>query len=89
MDDPAIRALLSGLARRHPSGGDVIERSALLAAGSDFPTVIAWIGAHGGLPESAVGSSPSLGLHGTRISGGREPAARAPNRYVLPAGALS
>ena len=46
MDDEAIRALLSRLARPHPSGGQAIERAALLAAGADFTQVIAWIDAH-------------------------------------------
>jgi hypothetical protein len=89
MDDLEIRALLARLARPHPSGGQVIERAALLAAGADFPDVIAWITAHAGAPETSSASAPALGLHGTRIADGGSPAARAPQRYVLPSGALT
>ncbi|MGO9752719.1 MAG: hypothetical protein ACLP8S_26385 [Solirubrobacteraceae bacterium] len=89
MDDPAIRALLSRLARPHPSGGQVIERAALLAAGSDFPDVIAWIAAHAGEPEATVPSARARGLHGTRIADGGTTGQRAPHRYVLPAGELT
>jgi hypothetical protein len=90
MDDPAIRALLSRLARPHPSGGEVIERAALLAAGPDLPDIIAWITAHAGEADTAVTSAPARGLHGTRIAdGGGARGQRAPNRYVLPAGSLT
>jgi len=89
MDDDAIRALLSRLARPHPSGGEVVERAALLAAGADFPQVMAWITDHDGQPESAVASTATLGLHGTRIAGGGEATQREPQRYVLPSGSLS
>jgi hypothetical protein len=88
MDDDAIRTLVTRLARPHPSGGDVIERSVILAEGADFTEVIAWITDHAGTPESAAVGAPRRGLHGSRlgISAGAEP--RAPLRYVLPAGAL-
>jgi hypothetical protein len=89
MDDPAIRDLVSRLARPHPSGGGVVERAALLAAGPDFPDVIAWITAHSGAPESTVTSKTGLGLHGTRMTDRREVGQRAPQRYVLPAGELN
>jgi hypothetical protein len=89
MDDPAIRALLSRLARPHASGGQVVERAALLAAGGDFPDVIAWIAAHAGAPESTVAPGRGLGLHGTRIADGGGAGQRAPQRYVLPAGQLN
>lgn len=89
MDDTAIKSLLARLARPHSSGGDTIERAALLAAGSDLADVIAWIGAHGGEPETRVAATASLGLHGTRISGGSQAAHREPQRYVLPSGALT
>ncbi len=88
MDDQAIRALLSRLARPHPSGGRVIERAALLAAGSDFAEAIAWITAHEGKPEETVASAAGLGLHGTRIADGSGVGQRAPHRYVVPAGEL-
>jgi hypothetical protein len=88
MDDDAIRALLSRLARPHSSGGKVIERAAMLAEGADFPELIAWINAHHGEPESVVPRASASGLHGSRMSGsgGRE---RAPQRYVLQAGELT
>jgi hypothetical protein len=88
VDDDAIRALITRLARAHPSGGTVIERAAVVAAGADSDAVMTWILAHGGKPEAAVGSSTRHGLHGSRLhtSGGSEP--RAPSRFVLPAGAL-
>lgn len=84
MDDDAILALVTRLARRHPSGGAVIERSAILAEGADFPAVVAWITAHAGQPETTVSASPRRGLHGPRLNaGGRA------ERYVLPAGTLT
>jgi hypothetical protein len=88
VEDDAIRALVTRLARPHPSGGEVIERAAILAEGSDFAAVMTWITAHKGTPE-AVSSVPKPGLHGSRINegGGAEP--RAPLRFVLPPGALT
>ena len=88
MDDDAIRALVTRLARPHPSGGDVIERSVILAEGAAFGEVIAWIAAHDGAPEATVAGAPRRGLHGARLSGGSGEAPRAPLRYVLPAGVL-
>jgi len=88
VDDDAIRALVTRLARPHPSGGDVIERAAILAEGADLAAVIAWITAHAGIPEARVAAAPRHGLHGRlNDSGGAEP--RTPLRYVLPAGALA
>lgn len=89
MDDPEIRALLSRFARPHPAGGHVIERAALLAEGSDFPEVMAWITEHGGKPETTAASAPPLGLHGTRIADGGGAPQRPPHRYVLPPGELT
>jgi hypothetical protein len=88
MNDPEIRALLTRLARPHPSGGHVIERAALLAAGSNFPDVIAWITAHDGKPENTTTSAHPLGLLGTRIADGGTPQQRPPHRYVLPTNEL-
>ena len=87
MDDDEIRALVTRLARRDRSGGSVIERAAILAAGADSDAVVGWIVAHSGRPETAAAASTPRGLHGARLThaGG---AARAPARYVLPAGAL-
>jgi hypothetical protein len=83
VDDDAIRALLIRLARVHPSGGKVIERAAILAAGADLAAVMGWIAAHAGQPEATTAAKSKGGLHGSRIE-----AARTPLRYVLPADAL-
>ncbi len=87
--DEEIRALLSRLARRHPSGGTVIERVAIVAEGADSAEVVDWILAHAGEPEVAAASSSKGGHHSPRLSEpiGSEP--RPPARYVLPAGALN
>ena len=88
MEDDAILALVTRLARPHASGGDVIERAAILAEGADLAAVMAWITAHAGIPEARVAAAPRPGLHGRlNDSGGAEP--RTPLRYVLPAGALA
>jgi hypothetical protein len=85
--DDAIRAIVTRLARRHPSGGVVIERAAILAEGADCAAVVKWILEHGGEPEAAPAAKVSRGLHSARLadSTGTEP--RAPARFVLPAGA--
>ncbi len=86
-DDDAIRALVTRLARRHSSGGDVIERAAILADGADFTAVMDWISAHDGEPET-VAAAPSRGLHGARLDQSSGSASRTPLRFVLPAGTL-
>jgi hypothetical protein len=89
-DDETIRNLVVRLARRHPSGGDVIERAAILAAGADLISVLAWIAAHDGQPEAqAVTPGRSRGLHGGRLSGAGEVGTSVPRRYVLPPGTLA
>jgi hypothetical protein len=87
--DDEIRALLSRLSRRHPSGGTVVERAQIMAEAIDSAAVVSWILDHEGRPEEAVVSSSKGGLHSARLSGpiGSEP--RPPARYVLPAGALN
>lgn len=87
MDDLEINALLKRLSRPHPSGGVVIERAAILAAGADFSAVMDWIDAHAGTADRTVPATRNRGLHGSRI-GGDAPADRVPARFVLPAGAL-
>jgi hypothetical protein len=87
MDDNAILALVTRLARPHRSGGQVIERAAILAAGADSPAVIDWILAHAGTPEEAVSTAPRRGLHGAQLAGASG-TARTPQRFVLPAGVL-
>jgi hypothetical protein len=84
VDDDTIRTLVIRLCRSHPSGGDVIERAAILAEGADCDAVVAWITAHAGQPEATVSAGPSRGLHAPRLE-----ATRTPLRYVLPADALS
>jgi hypothetical protein len=89
MDDDAIRTLVTSLARPHRSGGDVIERAAILATGAESTAVVAWIVAHDGEPEDAVPAASTRGLHGSRLSGGIGSETRPPLRYVLPAGTLT
>lgn len=88
MDDQAINALLKRLSRPHASGGVVIERAAILAAGADFSAVMDWIYAHAGTADAAAPATRGGGLHGSRIAGNDGTATRAPVRFVLPAGAL-
>ena len=83
VDDDAIRALVIRLSRAHPSGGHVIERAAILAAGADLEAVMGWIAAHAGQREALASAKSKHGLHGSRIEAGRNPL-----RYVLPADAL-
>jgi hypothetical protein len=86
VDDDAILALVTRLARPHPSGGQVIERAAILAEGADFPAVMEWITDHAGQPEAAAAPRSTRGLHGPRVDDGAR--SRPPVRFVLPAGAL-
>jgi hypothetical protein len=88
MDDLEITALLTRLSRPHTSGGVVVERAALLAAGADFPAVMQWVTAHDGRPETAAASTRGGGLHGSRIRDGETTPSRPPQRFVLPPGAL-
>jgi hypothetical protein len=87
MDDASILALVTRLARPRRSGGRVIERAAILAAGADSPAVIDWILAHAGAPEEIVSTTPRRGLHGSRLKD-TSGAARPPQRFVSPAGVL-
>ena len=86
MNDIEINALVTRLSRPHASGGMVIERAAILAAGRDFPAVIDWITAHAGVPDSFTAAPRGGGLHGSRL--GERETSRPPARFVLPAGAL-
>jgi hypothetical protein len=88
MDELEINALLTRLSRPHPSGGVVIERAAILAAGADSSAVIDWITAHAGAADTTLPEIRNRGLHGSRIGGDSVTASRAPARFVLPAGAL-
>ena len=72
-----IHALVKRLARPHSSGGDVVERAALLASRS-FEATTVWIADRGGVAEAMVSGTPRRGLHGPRLglSGGTEPRTR-------------
>jgi hypothetical protein len=85
-DDAAIRDVVVRLARPHPSGGHVVERAAILAAGAGAADVVDWIIGHDGQGESASAGRTG-GLHGGRLAGtgvSEGPALR----YILPADAL-
>ncbi len=86
--DDAVRALVTRLARPHPSGGDVVERAAILAEGPDSSAILRWIAEHDGKPEELAPLAGGRGLHGERIQT-RADSARKPLRYVFPRGALS
>ena len=87
MDDEAIRSLVSRLSRKHPSGGEVIGRAAIMAEGADLKAVVQWIIAHDGQPEASAPTVDHRGLHTSRLTNAADGAAT-PVRYVLPAGAL-
>jgi hypothetical protein len=93
MDDDDIRTLVTRLARPHPSGGDVVERVAILAEGEGFAEVMKWIETHGGKPEETAvtptGRSARHGLHGQRLTDTNRPGSEKPRRFVLPPGALA
>jgi hypothetical protein len=86
MHDDEINALVTRLSRPHASGGVVIERAAMLAAGADFPAVMQWVLAHAGTPEMAGASARPRGLHGSHFTDGAPE--RPASRFVLPVGAL-
>jgi hypothetical protein len=89
MDDDAIRCLVTRLARPHPSGGAVIERAAILAAGTGASAVLTWITAHAGEPEELAPVTAGRGLHSPRLASNGGQDSRTPLRYVLPPGTLS
>jgi hypothetical protein len=88
-EDAEIHALVKRLARPHPSGGDVVERAALLASGGDFAATLAWISDHAGVAEAATHEPPRRGLHGARVGLADAAGPPTPARFVLPAGALA
>lgn len=89
MDDDAIRTLVTRLSRPHASGGEVIERAAILAEGADSAAVLRWIAAHAGVPDEVAPSVGGRGLHSARLQDSAGAGRRTPLRYVLPPGALS
>jgi len=88
VDDDEIRVLVKRLARAHPSGGTVIERAAIMAAGTGAPDVMTWIVSRGGTPEATVKPAATRGIHGWRLGSEDDAKAPPPSRFVLPAGAL-
>ena len=82
-DDDATRAQVKRAARPHRSGGWAIERASLLAGGAEFSAAVAWIEAHGGVPELPVAPRLARGLHSPRAAEGV-----APLRFLLPADAF-
>jgi hypothetical protein len=84
-----IHALVKRLARPHSSGGDVVERAALLASGGDFAAVMAWITDHAGVAETMVCEPPRRGLHGPLVGLSSEAESQTPLRFILPHGTLS
>ena len=89
MEEQAIRSVVTRLARRHPSGGQVIERAAIVAEGIDSGEILAWIASHDGKPEMESPGPVGHGLHGGRFDAGSARRSQTPQRYVLPPDALS
>ena len=86
IDDVRIRAVVARLARRRTDGGHVIERAAILAAGSDSAAIETWILDHAGRPEQPAPTT-AAGLHAHRFESASA-AKRSPRRFWLPPGAL-
>jgi hypothetical protein len=86
-EDDAIRDVVVRLSRPHASGGDVIERAAILAEGAQAAAIVQWITDHAGQPEGPAPGA-ARGLHGSRVDD-RSTQRATPVRYVLPAGALT
>jgi len=70
VDHDPVRAVARRLARTHPFGGQVIERAAILAEGSDAAAVIAWIitRARGAPNERRAWANSDQGLHASWLS---------------------
>jgi hypothetical protein len=84
LDDAAIRAVVSRLARRHASGGKVIERAAILAEGTDSSAILAWLDAHDWVAEeSPTATREHGGLHAARQEHRDRQGVRSPRRYIL------
>ena len=89
MHDDEIKLLVARLSRPHRSGGDVIERAAIMASGAHSAEVVSWIVSHHGEAEAAVPAASARGLHGSRFTGSVGSEERPPLRYVLPPGTLA
>ena len=88
MEADAIEALVRRLARPHASGGMVIERSVILAEGTDSAAILTWISDHDGVADSTVAGARSGGLHGARVDARAEAQTSQARRFVLPARAF-
>lgn len=86
MNNLEITTLIRNLSRPHPSGGVVIERAAILAAGADSPQIIDWIITHAGAPETPA--ARGRGLHGSPTHGENDRGSAHPTRFILPANTL-
>lgn len=64
----------------------VIERSVILAEGSDSAAILSWISDHDGVADSTMATARGTGLHGSRpnVGVGTDPV----RRFVLPARAF-
>jgi hypothetical protein len=82
----ATEAVVRRLARPHPSGGMVIERSVIIAEGANSAAILSWISEHDGIADSTTSSTRSHGLHGSRADAPRQDAPA--RRFVLPARAF-
>jgi hypothetical protein len=89
MDDEAILKVVTRLSRPHASGGEVIERAAILAEGAESAAILAWIAARDGQPEAVPPVAAGRGLHSARLAASGGAGASAPRRYVLPPGVLT
>jgi len=67
VDNVAVRAVARRLPRTHPFGGQVIERAAIVAEGSDAATVIACITTRAPNERRASANSDQ-GLHACLLS---------------------
>jgi hypothetical protein len=88
LDDEVIRTAVLRLSRPHPSGGRVIERAAVLAAGPNAAAILTWVVDHGD-PEALTPITSGQGLHGAHMSSSTGADLRKPLRYVVSATALS
>jgi hypothetical protein len=85
----ATAVLIKRLARPHPSGGTVIERSVILAEGTQSTAILAWIADHDGTPDSTLARPQSKGLHSPSPAVGADRQAAQARRYILPAHAFN
>jgi hypothetical protein len=89
VDDDAVRTSVTRLSRPHASGGEVIERAAILAESADSSAVLTWIAADAGEPQDLAPRVCGRSLHSARVDDSEGADPRTPLRYVLPPGAVS